>query len=73
MDSGQVEAGFDPGTDPTDLMSETGRYWKSNTEFDLKARTKLRPASETLGNMKSWINPIEVLTENQPRYPDCIV
>ena len=36
MDSGRVEAGFDLGTDPTDLTSKTDRYWKSDTEFGLK-------------------------------------
>ena len=49
MDSGQVEAGFDLGTDLTDLTSKTGRYWKSDIEFGLKARTEPGPASETLG------------------------
>ena len=49
MDPGQVDAGFDLGTDPTDLMSKTGRYWKSDTEFSLKARTEPGPTSETLG------------------------
>ena len=48
MYPGQVDAGFDLGTDPTDLMSKTGQYWKSDTEFDLKARTKPGPTSETL-------------------------
>ena len=49
MDPGRVEAGFDQGTDPTDLMSKTDRYWKSDTEFSLKVRTEPGPASETLG------------------------
>ena len=49
MDSGRVEAGFDLGTDPTDLTSKTGRYWKSDTEFSLKTRTEPGPAFETLG------------------------
>ena len=48
MDPGRVEAGFDLGTDPTDLMYKTGRYWKSDIEFGLKARTEPGPASETL-------------------------
>ena len=49
MDPGGVEAGFDLGTDPTDLMYKTGRYWKSDIEFGLKARTEPGPASDTLG------------------------
>ena len=49
MDPGQVEARFDLGTDPTDVTSKTGRYWKSDAEFGLKARTEQGPASETLG------------------------
>ena len=49
MDPGRVEAGFDPGTDPTDLTSKTGRYWKSDPEFSLKTQTEPGPASETLG------------------------
>ena len=57
MDPGRVEAGFDLGTDPTDLMHKTGRYWKSDIEFGLKARTEPGPASETLrpdSTDKSW-------------------
>ena len=49
MDPGRVKAGFDLGTDPTDLTSKTGRYWKSDPEFGLKTRTEPGPASETLG------------------------
>ena len=49
MDPGWVEAGFDLGTDPTELMSKTSQYWKSDTEFNLKARTELGLAFETLG------------------------
>ena len=37
MDPGQVEAGFDLEIEPTDLPSKTGRYWKSDIEFGLKA------------------------------------
>ena len=48
MDPGRVEAEFDLGTDPTDLMYKTGQYWKSDIEFGLKARTEPGPASETL-------------------------
>src|SRR5436190_18067793 len=49
MDPSRVEARFDLGTDPTDLMYKTGRYWKSDIEFGLKARTEPELASETLG------------------------
>ena len=49
MDPGRAEAGFDLRTGPTDLKSKTGRYWKSDIEFGLKARTEPGPASETLG------------------------
>ena len=49
MDPGRVDAAFDLGTDPTDLMFKTGQYRKSDTEFSLKARTEPGPTSETLG------------------------
>ena len=49
MDPGQVEAGFDLWTNPTNVISKTGRDWKSDTNFGLKAQTELGPASETLG------------------------
>ena len=48
MDPGRVETGFNLGTDPTDLTSKTGQYWKSDPEFGLKTRTEPGPASETL-------------------------
>ena len=49
MNPGRVEAGFDLGTDPTNLMPKNSQYWKSDTEFGPKARTELGPTSETLG------------------------
>ena len=48
MAPSRVEAGFVLGTDPTDLMYKTGRYWKSDIEFGLQAQTEPGPASETL-------------------------
>jgi len=45
MDPSRVEAGFGLRTGPTNLISKTGWYWKSDIEFGLKARTEPGPDS----------------------------